>query len=69
MVYSLIEAAKEWLDENYQQEDASNDVGEVEESDKAPLKSSGVSLVEAKVSGGRWDFVIGIVVSVATTWP
>ena len=64
MVYGLVDAAKEWINSNAtletcKPEESEEGDGTVEDSSTSPL----IAMAEPKVFGGKWNYVIGLVVS------
>ena len=64
MIFSLVDAAQTWISEN-SQEKAVNEEGIVEEDveDNEQGVSDAELFATTKTTGGRWHFVIGLVVS------
>ncbi|XP_064639135.1 uncharacterized protein LOC135494786 isoform X2 [Lineus longissimus] len=62
MVFTLVEAAKEWINKNVSDCQQDNEVEERQvEEDTSDFLSSGIKFTEAKTKGGKWDYVIGLV--------
>ncbi|XP_060063363.1 uncharacterized protein LOC132543862 isoform X2 [Ylistrum balloti] len=58
MIYSLMDAAQRWINENVTQD---TDTAQEEEEVVEEVTLHKVKLEEPKVSGGRWEYVIGLV--------
>ncbi|XP_019622059.1 PREDICTED: uncharacterized GTP-binding protein YGR210C-like [Branchiostoma belcheri] len=65
MVFTLVEAARDWINQNVcpdtADEEEPQDQTEEEPSDVLDLLSSPAELTEVRNTGGRWNFVIGLV--------
>ncbi|XP_033741210.1 uncharacterized GTP-binding protein YGR210C-like [Pecten maximus] len=58
MIYSLVDAAQHWINENVSEV---TDTVKEEEDEIEDVTIHTVKLEEPKVSGGRWEYVIGLV--------
>ncbi|XP_048762681.1 uncharacterized protein LOC125671198 [Ostrea edulis] len=63
MIFSLVDAAQQWINENVSSEtpDEPSDNQDLDQQDTIDTEMKSIKLEEPKLTGGRWQYVIGLV--------